>query len=178
MLARFHRFLEDALGALAGAPEGDRALALALLYNGAVGDGERLIPLLREFGSPVPDTFAPTAYRVTQIWFDAGVRSCISRSTCGPRRASRGHFRAIRRASDVHGSGQRLRGPSIGASRPYVSIWHPTSGGQKRCRVARESESSACRIARSNVPFRDALAPSLAVMEDAISAFTASRIQG
>ncbi len=77
-LAHFHDFIQDApdqVGALAGfvtAPDGNRVLALILVYNGPLEDGARVLQPLREFGPPVLDTLAPTPYREIQTLFDAG----------------------------------------------------------------------------------------------------------
>ena len=77
-LTHFRDFVQDApdqVGALAGfvtAPDGSRVLALILVYNGPVEDGERVFQSLREFGPPILDNLAPTPYRTIQTLFDAG----------------------------------------------------------------------------------------------------------
>ena len=77
-LERFHAFVQEApdeVGALAGfvtAPDAGPVLALILVYNGPVEDGERLFAPLRAFGPPILDNLAATPYRVIQTMFDAG----------------------------------------------------------------------------------------------------------
>jgi FAD/FMN-containing dehydrogenase len=77
-LEHFHAFVQDApdeVGALSGlvtAPDGAPVLALVLVYNGPVEDGERVIEPLRQFGPPIFDNLAATPYRVLQTMFDAG----------------------------------------------------------------------------------------------------------
>jgi len=77
-LRHFRDFIVDSpdeVGGAAGfvtAPDGNRVLALILVYNGPVDEGERVLQPLREFGPPIVDALAATPYRVIQTLLDAG----------------------------------------------------------------------------------------------------------
>lgn len=65
----------DEVGALAAfttTADGQPVLALIAVYNGDVVEGEAAMASLREFGTPLRDSFAPTPYRTVQTLFDAG----------------------------------------------------------------------------------------------------------
>jgi FAD/FMN-containing dehydrogenase len=77
-LIHFRDFLKDApdeLGALAGlvtSPAGEPVAALALVYNGPLEEGARVVQPLRDFGSPTQDTMGAMPYRAVQTLLDAG----------------------------------------------------------------------------------------------------------
>jgi FAD/FMN-containing dehydrogenase len=62
---------ELATGALfVTAPDGERVLAIAAVYNGPAAEGERVLKPLREIGSPLADMIAPQPYCQVQRMFD------------------------------------------------------------------------------------------------------------
>src|SRR5262249_11339811 len=69
----FTRTNPDALGSLAAfvtLPEGARAAAVVVCYNGAIEEGERLLGPLRRFGTPLADTIGPMSYAQVQRLFE------------------------------------------------------------------------------------------------------------
>jgi FAD/FMN-containing dehydrogenase len=63
-------------GAMHGIPgtptEGGIAAFVAVCYTGDVGKGEKLLQPIKNFGTPVIDTIAPTSFGTIQTMFDAG----------------------------------------------------------------------------------------------------------
>lgn len=53
-------------------PDGVKVCAIALCYDGAIEDGERLLRPLREFGPPLADMVGPTSYHQIQNLFIEG----------------------------------------------------------------------------------------------------------
>jgi FAD/FMN-containing dehydrogenase len=69
----FTRTSPDALGSLAAfvtLPEGARAAAVVVCYNGGIEEGERVLGPLRRFGTPLADTIGPMSYTKVQRLFD------------------------------------------------------------------------------------------------------------
>ncbi len=61
----------NTLGALLTTPEGIRVAAIAVCYNGALAEGEKILRPLREFGPPLADQISPIPYTVLQSMMDA-----------------------------------------------------------------------------------------------------------
>ena len=61
----------NTLGVLLTTPEGVRAAAIAVCYNGDLEHGEKVLRPLREFGPPVVDQIGPMAYTALQKMTDA-----------------------------------------------------------------------------------------------------------
>jgi FAD/FMN-containing dehydrogenase len=51
-------------------PDGERAVAIAVVYNGPLDEGERVIRPVREFGQPIADQIGPMPYTAVQTMFD------------------------------------------------------------------------------------------------------------
>ena len=60
----------NTMGALLTTPEGVRAAAIAVCYNGALEEGEKVLRPLREFGPPLADHVSPIPYTVLQSMMD------------------------------------------------------------------------------------------------------------
>ena len=61
----------NTVGALLTAPEGLRVAAIAVCYNGALEEGEKVLRPLREFGPPLKDQIGPMPYTAVQSMMDA-----------------------------------------------------------------------------------------------------------
>ena len=61
----------NTLGALLTTPDGLRAAAVAVCYNGDLAQGEKVLRPLREFGPPIADQIGPMPYTVLQTMTDA-----------------------------------------------------------------------------------------------------------
>jgi FAD/FMN-containing dehydrogenase len=78
VLRFYDEFMEtspDALGSLAAfvtLPDGGRAIAVVVCYNGTIEEGERVLRSLRKFGTPLVDTIDPMSYAQVQKLFDEG----------------------------------------------------------------------------------------------------------
>src|SRR5215472_258163 len=69
----FTRTSPGELGTFVGfvtSPEGERVMAIFVAYNGAVGEGERILKPLREFGPPLADMISPMPYVQVQRMMD------------------------------------------------------------------------------------------------------------
>ena len=62
-----------AAAALMTTPEGAPVVAIIVSYIGNISDGEAVVAPLRQFGSPLVDTIAPTSYVQLNTLFDAAV---------------------------------------------------------------------------------------------------------
>jgi FAD/FMN-containing dehydrogenase len=60
----------NTLGALLTTPEGLQVAAIAVCYNGALEQGDKVLRPLREFGPPVVDQIGPMSYTVLQTMTD------------------------------------------------------------------------------------------------------------
>ncbi|SFQ16947.1 FAD/FMN-containing dehydrogenase [Mesorhizobium sp. NFR06] len=72
---QFTRNTPDEFGSMAlfvTSPEGERVVAIAVCYNGAIEDGEAVLEPLRGWGAPLADTIAPITYSEVQSMFDPG----------------------------------------------------------------------------------------------------------
>jgi FAD/FMN-containing dehydrogenase len=77
-ILRFYREFSTAipdevntLGALLTTPEGLQVAAIAVCYNGAIEQGEKVLRPLREFGPPLVDQIGPMPYTAVQTMTDA-----------------------------------------------------------------------------------------------------------
>jgi FAD/FMN-containing dehydrogenase len=60
----------NTIGALLTTPEGIRAAAIAVCYNGSLEEGEKVLRPLREFGPPLADHISPIPYTALQSMMD------------------------------------------------------------------------------------------------------------
>jgi FAD/FMN-containing dehydrogenase len=60
----------NTIGALLTTPEGLRVAAIAVCYNGALAEGEKVLRPLREFGPPLADHLSPIPYTALQSMMD------------------------------------------------------------------------------------------------------------
>jgi FAD/FMN-containing dehydrogenase len=60
----------NTVGALLTTPEGLRAAAIVVCYNGALAEGEEVLRPLREFGAPLADQISPMPYTALQSMLD------------------------------------------------------------------------------------------------------------